>query len=182
MTAMRRALRSVLTYAVVALFLSSFSLRVFAVTETETNKAVAGVIPYGPDQAPDDVKLELAKSGVQHFLQGIVEELVAPTNSPSFTSQANHSSDDAVAIRSKAFEKLAYIANPSTVRVVASFLSDTTHPPSKPMDVRYVSYAEMAANALSQIVTNCPPTAALSAQDKIRVWRQWWEQNKGKYP
>jgi hypothetical protein len=94
-TAMRRALHSVLNYVVVTLFLSSFSLRVFAVTETETNKAVGGVIPYGPDQAPDDVKLELAKSGVQHFLPEIVEELVAPTNSPAFTSQASHSSDAA---------------------------------------------------------------------------------------
>jgi hypothetical protein len=48
--------------------------------------------------------------------------------------------------------------------------------------VLYMSYAEMAADALSQMVANAPPTTNFSAQDKIRAWQQWWEQNKGKYP
>ncbi len=81
-----------------------------------------------------------------------------------------------------AFARLAYIANHSTVSEIASFLTDTTHPPQNPTDVHYVSYAEMAADALGQMVTNAPPTTNFSAQDKIRAWQQWWEQNKDKYP
>ncbi len=124
------------------------------------------------------------KTVTPSILEEIMTELVSPKESAAFTAQTNHmaAQEPEVAVRSKAFTRLAYIANRSTVRQVASFLTDTTHPPQKPTDVRYVSYAEMAADTLSQMVTNAPPTTNFSAQDKIRAWQQWWEQNKDKYP
>lgn len=179
---MRSIFHSFSTAAAAALLFISPLVGILAESDKQTNEIKAAVVPIGPNQLPEDAKLELAKAGVQQFLDEIVGELVSPTNSTGFVSQPTHSSEEEIAVRSRAFEKLAYVGNRSTVGVVASFLSDTTHPIPKPTGVRHMSYAEMAANALSQIVSNPPPAASFSAQDKIRAWQQWWEQNKDKYP
>jgi hypothetical protein len=197
MTAMRCNFQALFAGAGAALVVLSLSARAFAEGQSETNRGTMLTLVLDPNEVSEDARvpaelkaqleyarLELAKQGEHHILGQIVGELVSPKDSPAFLAQTNHSSEQEleIAVRSRAFEKLAYIGSTSTIQVVASFLTDTTHPPSKPTDVRYVSYAEMAADSLSQIVSNPPPTATLSAQDKVRVWQQWWEQNKDKYP
>jgi hypothetical protein len=197
MTATRCSFQALFAAAGAALVVFSLSAGAFDQGQSETNRGGVSVLvldrskPPETLNLPDDVKagiedvwLQSAKSGDSQILSEIVTELVSPKESAAFTAQTNHVAEQEVevAVRSKAFARLAYIANRSTVRQVASFLTDTTHPPQKPTDVRYVSYAEMAADTLSQMVTNAPPTTNFSAQDKIRVWQQWWEQNKDKYP
>lgn len=190
------SLRAFFAGAAAALVVLSLSAGAFAEGQSETNRGVSVLVldrsrPPETLNLPDDVKvgieqvwLQSAKGGDGQILNEIVTELVSPKESAAFTAQTNHVAGQEleIAVRSKAFERLAYIANRSTIRQIASFLTDTTHPPQKPTDVHYASYAEMAADTLSQMVTNAPPTTNFSAQDKIRVWEQWWEQNKDKYP
>jgi hypothetical protein len=180
-----------------AMVFASLPAGSFAQGQSETNQRAVSFLaldrskPPESLNLPDDVKagieqvwLQSAKSGDSQILNEIVTELVSPKESAAFTAQTNHLAEQEleVAVRSKAFARLAYIANRSTIREIASFLTDTTQPPQKPTDVRYVSYAEMATDALNQIVTNAPPTTNFSGQDKVRTWQQWWEQNKDKYP
>ncbi len=196
MTATRCSFQALSAGAGAVLVVFSFSAGAFAQSQSNTNRGVSVLVldrskPPETLNVPDDVKAGIedvwllsAKSGDRRILDEIVTELLSPKESAAFTAQTNHLAEQEleVSVRSKAFARLAYIANRSTVREIASFLTDTTHPPQKPTDVRYVSYAEMAADALSQMVTNAPPTTNFSAQDKIRVWQQWWQRNKDKYP
>ena len=180
-----------------AMVFASLPAGAFAQGQSETNRGGVSVLvldrskPPETLNLPDDVKagieqvwLQSAKGGDSQILNEIVTELVSPRESAAFTAQINHVAEQEleVAVRSKAFERLAYIGNRSTARQVASFLTDATHPLQRPTDIRYASYAEVAANTLSQIVSNPPSTTNFSAQDKIRAWQQWWEQNKDKYP
>ena len=81
-------------------------------------------------------------------------------------------------IRYKAFEKLAYINNPSTIKIVASFLYNTEDPNLDPGkgDAVYPTPAQCAMGTLGKMVKNPPSTGDIAA------WQQWWEQNKDKYP
>ncbi len=197
MTATRCNFQALFAGAGAALVVFSRSAGAFADGQNETNRSTPSFLildrskPPETLNLPDDVKASIedvwllsAKSGDRRILDEIVTELVSPKESAAFTAQTNHLAEQelGVTVRSNAFARLAYIANRSTVGKIASFLTDTTHPSQKRTDVRSMSYAEMAADALSQMVTNAPPTTNLSAQDKIWAWQRWWENNKDKYP
>ena len=127
----------------------------------------------------------LAKLGMKKYLDETVAELTT-TNSALFETYMNNgvcafpSAEMRVACAKQrtwetAFKKLAYIRNPSTVKVVAQFLYSTEHyqfssdvPPWWPSGA--------AVRALQQMVDN-PPAGV-----EEKVWQQWWEQNKDKYP
>jgi hypothetical protein len=136
------------------------------------------------DPSTEAAKMALAKLGVKKYLDEIVAE-GAPTNSALFAAYANGQpvgSSDPTVMRvanchalANAFEKLAYIRNRSTVKIVAAFLYNTESfynapdvPPSWP--------SSFAILTLRQMVDNHPQS------DDAKVWQQWWEQNKDKYP
>ena len=143
------------------------------------------------DPPTEAATMALAKLGVKKYLDNIVAE-VAPTNSALFAAYQNGqpvgSSDPTVMhiinchALEKAFEKLAYIRNPSTVKLVAAFVYNTESfynapdvPPSRPSGA--------AARALRQLVGNPPALPPVyTGDEEERAWQQWWEQNKDKYP
>ena len=106
-----------------------------------------------------------------------------PTGVGGTATTAGSAAEERVALyntRKTALDKLAYIADPSTVRVIASCLADTVAPHPAPPGVTSrvfrTSVAQLAGKALRRIVSNPPPS------DDVQVWQQWWEQNKDKYP
>jgi len=99
-------------------------------------------------------QMALAKLGVRKYLDEIVTELTA-TNTPSGRELSRAEIREA---KLRALEKLAYIANPSRDKYVASPL------------------ASYAIAALRSMITNAPAAGDYTA------WQQWWEQNKDKYP
>ncbi len=112
----------------------------------------------------------LAKLGDERYLNEIIAEL--NVEGP---------------VRSKAIEKLAYIASKSTVREIAKFLYDPRMPPSEigPRDrVGYLPYQHTAAWALGQIVENPPvqKDLGLLTEQDIEAWKAWWEAHQGEYP
>jgi hypothetical protein len=143
------------------------------------------------DPSTEAATMALAKLGVKKYLDAVVSQF-APTNSALFAAyqsgQPVGSSDPTVMhvanyhALASAFEKLAYIRNRSTVKIVAAFLYNTEHfqfapdvPPSWP--------SSAAARALQQMVENPPVLPAVcTGEEEHRVWQQWWEQNKDKYP
>ena len=135
-------------------------------------------------------KAALAKLGVRKYLDETLTELTT-TNSLLYRAErdrargstAGSAAEERVALyntRKTALDKLAYIADPSTVRVIASCLADTVAPHPAPPGVTSrvfrTSVAQLAGKALRRIVSNPPPS------DDVQVWQQWWEQNKDKYP
>jgi hypothetical protein len=135
--------------------------------------------------------MALAKLGVKKYLDEIVAE-VAPTNSALFAAYQNGQPvgpSDPMVMRvvnynalAHALEKLAYIRNPSTVKIVAAFLYNTQSFRFAP-DVPPGWPSGAAGRALRQMVDN-PPTlpAVHTGEEEDRAWQQWWEQNKDKYP
>jgi HEAT repeat protein len=137
-------------------------------------------------------KAALAKLGAKKYLDEAVTELTT-TNSELFTFYMRNgicaypSKEGRVACATKrtqetAFEKLAYIRNPSTVKVVAQFLYSTEHYQFSTDEPPWWT-SGAAVRALRQMVDN-PPTlpAVHSGEEEDRAWQQWWEQNKSKYP
>jgi len=124
-----------------------------------------------PDKAVIEVTRQaLAKLGDQRFLAEILAEL-----------------DVEGPVQAKAFEKLAYIGNPSTVRKIAQFLYAPGAPPSVigPRDrVGYLPYSHMAAWALGQIVDNPPvkKDLGLLTEQDIETWKAWWDAHQHEYP
>jgi hypothetical protein len=53
-------------------------------------------------------------------------------------------------------------------------------------DVRYDVYAVVAMKTLAQIADNPPqinlPDVAEMFDARSKIWQQWWQQNKDKYP
>jgi hypothetical protein len=143
--------------------------------------------PMYDDPIAVDARVALAKLGIKDYLDEILTELTDPAHSPVCKERDGHPQFrcDAIRVRNRAFDKLAYIRSRSTVRPIASFLSVTSAPASEG-DIRYDSYANMAMRALTKIVNDPPQTglpedsATLDARSKI--WQHWWKQNKDKYP
>ena len=151
----------------------------------------ARIINEPNDPSTEAAKMALAKLGVKRYLDEIVTE-VAPTSSALFAAYQNGQpvgpSDPAVMrvanchTLANAFKKLAYIRNRSTVKIVAAFLYNTESfynapdvPPSWP--------SSAASRALQQMVDNPPALPAVhTGEEEVRIWQQWWEQNKDKYP
>jgi hypothetical protein len=143
------------------------------------------------DPPTEAAKMALAKLGVRKYLDQIVAEVALP-NSALFAAYQNGQpvgASDPTVMRvvnyhalEKAFEKLAYVRNRSTVKIVAAFLYNTESfynapdvPPSWPSGA--------AVRALRQMVDNPPALPAVhTGEQEDRAWQQWWEKNKDKYP
>ena len=144
--------------------------------------------PIYDDPAAVNARMALAKLGVKEYLDEILVELTDPTSSPLYKEREEHRAYryNPIQLRGEAFRKLAYIKNPSTVRTIASFLSVTFEPISPDSDVGYDSYADVAMRTLAGIVDNPPqvnlPVDSETLEARSKIWQQWWEQNKNKYP
>lgn len=130
-------------------------------------------------------KASLAKLGVKKYLDETIAELTT-TNSALFEAHKNggcrgflseEKSTQCAKMETQetAFKKLAYIRDPSTVKIVVQFLYSTEHYQFSP-DVPPWWASGAAVRALQQMVDN-PPAGV-----EEKVWQQWWEQNKSNYP
>jgi len=134
----------------------------------------------------------LAKLGVKKYLDETVTELTT-TNSELFAfymrngicpypSQERRVACATERTQETAFKKLAYIRDPSTVKVVAAFLysSESFH---FAHDVPPWTASGFAILTLRQMVDNPPQTPVeFTREQDIHAWQQWWQQNKDKYP
>jgi hypothetical protein len=79
-----------------------------------------------------------------------------------------------------ALKKLAYIANPSTIKFIGPCLYDTADPypyvPGMRSKFLVSRVASLAEAALRTMITDAPVT------NDFAVWQTWWEKNKDKYP
>jgi hypothetical protein len=141
-------------------------------------------------------KAALAKLGVKKFLDETVSELTT-TNSALFGYHKNYyrmkvgMSEDMARrwatyeTQEIAFNKLAYVSDPSTIKTVASFLYKTGHGLPKG-DVVLPPPAYLAIATLRQMVKDAPEareTLTSENYEQIRtLWVKWWEKNKDKYP
>jgi hypothetical protein len=146
-----------------------------------------------PAKSSEAAKMALAKLGVKKYLDEAVAELTT-TNSALFQAyKVRHlngaSSEESAVERAKydaqeqAFEKLAYINDPSAIKFIGPFLYDTRTAPFRGTDFFLATPAQLAVLTLRKMIQPLPSDAngTLDADD-IRAWQQWWEQNKDKYP
>lgn len=96
-------------------------------------------------------------------------------------------------IQCEAFQKLGMVASTSAVKILGSYLNDTSAPAVDPASLppgyvparhlRFFRRCHMAAMALSKIIKPAPTQAnpELYTDDDIQKWRAWWEANKSKY-
>jgi hypothetical protein len=154
------------------------------------------LIPIIENFANDDAwaRAALAKLGIRKYVDEI---LLSLTNATHFSTSAHgvlqaggseKMSHEVIFGQMNAFKKLAYINDPSTVKIIAAYLYDTANhypePPPGAIDrLLWTSNAELAIDALRQMIKE-PPDAgkSLSVDERIKLWQQWWEQNKDKYP
>jgi hypothetical protein len=144
------------------------------------------------DPSTEAAKMALAKLGVKKYLDETIAELTT-TNSVLFEAHMKNggcpfSSEEMRVQCAKmktletAFKKLAYIRNPSTVKIVAQFLYSTESFHTAP-DVPTWTASGFAIFTLRQMVDNPPQTPVEYTHDaRVKAWQQWWEQNKDKYP
>ena len=135
----------------------------------------------------------LAKLGGKKYLDGIVAELTnnaldapGPNGAPP-TTVVKHERRWA---QMEAFKKLAYIKDRSTVKVLASYLYAKENPDDY-VDhggkdiVVFETPSEAAMRILPQIVDNPPAVNLQGTNDtheaRVKIWQQWWEENKAKY-
>ena len=134
-------------------------------------------------------KKDLAGLGLKRYVDEIVMELT--TNNPSLyaayknglpvaksDAMATRFSDDpgVYDIQTKAFERLAFIPDRSTVKIIAAFLYSPCEVRFMTKDLNQRPPPWFAIWALRWMVDNPPQS------DDVKVWQQWWEQNKDKYP
>ncbi len=143
-----------------------------------------------PEPAKDAAKMALAKLGVKECLDEILTELTDPTNAPVAKTWGPSFSSKHVRlwVQMEAAKKLAYIKDRSTVKVFVSLLSGKENPEDyiEGDDVTFRPPSELAMETLPQIVDN-PPRVNLPPDNethdaRVKIWQQWWEQNKDKYP
>jgi hypothetical protein len=140
-------------------------------------------------------KKALAKLGVKKYLDEILLELTDPTNSPAGKELIGPPGFPpkhvALVVQTRAFEKLAYVKDRSTVKVLTSFLYGKENPEDYVERggfdmVVYQPPSEMAMRTLAQIVDNSPAVNLSGTNDtrdaRVKIWQQWWEKNKDKYP
>jgi hypothetical protein len=134
-------------------------------------------------------KKSLAGLGLKRYVDEIVMELTT-NNPPLFDAYKNglpvamsaatatwFSDEPGIyEIQTKAFERLAYIPDRSTVRIVAAFLYSPQGMRFLADDIRRPPPSEFAIWALRVMVDNPPHS------ENVKVWQRWWEQNKDKYP
>lgn len=157
--------------------------------EHDAIKAFVDVLLAHKANVNYEEKEDLAKLGVKRYLDEIVMELTT-TNSPLFDAykkgspvalsdaRATRFSDDPgiYDIQTKAFVRLAYIPDRSTVKIVAAFLYSPQEMRFVTDDIRQQPPSWFAIWALRLMVDNPPQS------DDVKIWQQWWEENKHKYP
>ena len=161
----------------------------WAQRERDAIKAFVDVLlAHGVNVNYEDKK-SLAVLGLKRYVDEIVMELTT-NNPPLFDAYKNGlpvAMSDAMAtqfsddpgirdIQTKAFERLAYIHDHSTVKIVAAFLYSPQQMRFLTDDIRQQPPSWFAIWALRRMVDN-PPHG-----ENVKVWQQWWEQNKDKYP
>ena len=134
-------------------------------------------------------KKAFAKLGLKKYLDEIVIELTT-TNSPLLEAYKNglpialsdakatrFSDDPEISdVQGRALKKLAYVRDRSTVKIVAAFLYSPQALTVIHDDLIQLPPSSFAIDALRQMVDNPPQS------DDVKVWQQWWEKNKNKYP
>jgi HEAT repeat protein len=146
--------------------------------------------PVYDDPAAVNARMALAKLGVKECLDEIVIELTDPTNAPVAKTWGPSFSSKHVRlwVQMEAAKKLSYIKDRSTVKVFVSLLSGNENPEDyiEGGDVTFRSPSELAMETLPQIVDSPPridlPPDAETHDARVKIWQQWWEQNKDKYP
>jgi hypothetical protein len=126
-----------------------------------------------------NARMALAKIGVKEYLDEIVSELTT-TNSRAYKAELHYYPADHARLMTQynALKALLYVNNPSTVKYIASELYDTYDPnKGNTSDVIRPVPAVEAAEALRKMLGTGP-----SDTSDIATWKQWWEQNKAKYP
>jgi hypothetical protein len=207
-TQLRYILDPTVALAVVTLLFLSHSAGIFAESQSES---LAERITCGDPQAFHEAadpnrkdliplierfpdynarKKALAKLGVKEYLDEILIELTNTSSTVVASGRGMNSSIDyaRLSAQTEALKKLAYIKNRSTVKLIAAFLygkenaddyivkSDSESNGYWYCMLIYERPSETAMKTLAQIVDNPP------AGNDVKVWQQWWEQNKDKYP
>jgi hypothetical protein len=156
------------------------------------------LIPALEKFADDAVaKKALAKLGVRKYLDEIISELTV-TNSGRYARvlkdnlEIGEPRTNAEALaewrtRMAVFDDLAYIGDKSTVKVIAAYLYvKEWKKPFAGKDVGFGPPSLQAAYTLEKMnLENAPDVRKIaypSAENVIKAWQQWWEQNKDKYP
>lgn len=173
---------------------------------------LAAAKDFSPVSTATTARKALGKLGVRKYVDSFVKELVDSTNSESYVYWLDKRDGDSMEAkyftRIEALKTLLYLGDKSTVRAIASALSDTERP-AKSSHVIYDSPALMAAWTLTKMNLENPPDVDkvkfpsteverdilrkwiedhpgqdpfASAEERIAAWQRWWEQNKDKYP
>jgi hypothetical protein len=137
--------------------------------------------PMYDEPSAVNARMALAKLGVQEYLDEIVSELTT-TNSYAYKAELHYSpsnSDHArLMTQYHALKELLYVNNPSTIKYIASLLYDPYNPnKGNTSDVIWPVPAGEAAETLHQMLGTGP-----SDTTDIAAWKNWWQQNKDKYP
>lgn len=161
----------------------------WAQRERDAIKAFVDVLlAHGVNVNYEDKK-SLAGLGLKRYVDEIVMELTT-NNPPLFSAYKNGlpvAMSDAAAtqfsdepgiyeIQTRAFERVVYIPDQSTVRIVAAFLYSQQGMRFLADDVRHPPPSWVAIWALRLMVDNPPQS------ENVKVWQRWWEKNKDKYP
>jgi hypothetical protein len=136
-------------------------------------------------------EIALGRLGVKKYLDRIIEEMIAPTNSATYARYRKglYKNDPSLAeLKTIQFacDKLGLIKDKSTVKYLIQMLDYK----GDLMDrVRahgqFVTRPQtMAGTALWEMHLENAPTNMPFRVDEgfIKAWKQWWEQNKDKYP
>jgi hypothetical protein len=153
--------------------------------DTNRKDLIPAIEKFGGDSAAQKA---LAKLGVKKYSDEILLEATDPTNSPAARLTMAQPGVPGfppkhvgLEVQMRAFKKLAYVKDSSTIRTLASFLYAKENPEDYVERggfdmVVYEPPSRMAMKTLAQVVDNPP------ANRDVKAWQQWWEQNKDKYP
>jgi hypothetical protein len=170
-------------------FLNKEGAEEFGRIENEAIRSFVLVLLAHKATVTYEEKKDLAGLGLKRYVDEIVAELTT-TNSPLFDAYKNGrpvALSDAMAtrfsddpwiydIQTKAFERLAFLPDHSTVKIIAAFLYSQQEMRFLTDDIRQQPPPWFAIWALRWMVNNPPHS------ENVKVWQQWWEQNKDKYP
>ena len=152
------------------------------------------LIPAIERHAGDEpwARAALAKLGVKKYLDEILLEATGSTNHLVHGENEKYpvstpSKHDRLLVQMDAFKKLAYIKNRSTVKTLAAFLYVVENPDDyHESEVFFTPPSEEAMEILPTIVDNPPiinlPAISETHDARVKLWQQWWEKNKDKYP
>lgn len=138
-------------------------------------------------------RIALGRLGVKKYVDEALQELLAPTNSAAYARYYRefYRDDPGMAEQTtieRACDKLGMMRDKSTVKYLVAMLDykgDTSKFIRRGRDyVLGASPQTMAGTALWRMQLEDAPTNMPFRADEsfIKAWKQWWEQNKDKYP